>query len=125
LPGAKPPPPESSAAQDTPGGSREHYRARARCILRSAVGPVAPGWRILYATTVDDSTPATAVATVFAPTDPPAGPRPIITWKHATTGLLQKCMSLLWPAPTASIPWRDRTVIAGWVVFATADWFAA
>ena len=26
------------------------------------------GWRILYATTVDDSTPATAVATVFAPT---------------------------------------------------------
>ena len=36
------------------------------------------GWRILYATTVDDSTPATAVATVFAPTDPPAGPRPVI-----------------------------------------------
>src|SRR6202043_3800276 len=32
------------------------------------------GWRILYATTVDDSTPATAAATVFAPTDPPAGP---------------------------------------------------
>ena len=29
------------------------------------------GWRILYATSVDDSTPATAVATVFAPTDPP------------------------------------------------------
>ena len=27
------------------------------------------GWRILYATTVDDNTPATAVATVFAPTD--------------------------------------------------------
>ena len=25
------------------------------------------GWRILYATTVNDSTPATAVATVFAP----------------------------------------------------------
>ena len=37
------------------------------------------GWRILYATTVDDSTPATAVATVFAPTEPPAGPRPVIT----------------------------------------------
>src|SRR6476619_1721792 len=32
------------------------------------------GWRILYATTVDDSTPATAVAIVFAPTAPPAGP---------------------------------------------------
>jgi hypothetical protein len=48
------------------------------------------GWRILYATTVDDSTPATAVGTVFAPTDPPAGPRPVVAWEHATTGLLQK-----------------------------------
>ncbi len=38
------------------------------------------GWRILYATTVDDSTPATAVATVFAPIDPPTGPRPVIAW---------------------------------------------
>src|SRR6476619_1762094 len=34
------------------------------------------GWRILYATTVDESTPATAVATVFAPTSPPTGPCP-------------------------------------------------
>ena len=31
---------------DTPGGSREYHCARARCILRSAVGPVAPAWRI-------------------------------------------------------------------------------
>ena len=51
------------------------------------------GWRILYATTVDDSTPATAAATVLAPTDPPAGPRPIISWEHGTTGLLQKCFT--------------------------------
>src|SRR5690349_15849202 len=29
--------------------------------------PGVRGWRILYATTVDDNTPATAVATVFAP----------------------------------------------------------
>jgi hypothetical protein len=46
------------------------------------------GWRILYSTTVDDSTFATAVATVFAPTQPPAGPRPVITWEHGTTGVL-------------------------------------
>ena len=62
------------------------------------------GWRILYATTVDDSTPATAVATVFAPTDPPAGPRPVIAWEHATTGLLQKCMPSLLSTPTKGIP---------------------
>lgn len=44
------------------------------------------GWRILYATTVDDRTPATAVATVFAPTSPPPGPRPVITLANAFEG---------------------------------------
>src|SRR5437667_3474829 len=77
------------------------------------------GWRILYATTVDDSTPATAVATVFAPTDPPAGPRPVIAWEHATTGLLQKCMPSLLSMSTKGIPWCSRIVMAGWVVVAT------
>ena len=82
------------------------------------------GWRILYATTVDDSTPATAVATVFAPTDPPAGPRPVIAWEHATTGLLQKCMPSLLSTPTKGIPWRNQIVMAGWVVVATDYSFA-
>jgi pimeloyl-ACP methyl ester carboxylesterase len=82
------------------------------------------GWRILYATTVDDSTPATAVATVFAPTDPLAGPRPVVAWEHATTGLLQKCMPSLLLVPTKGIPWRDRIVMDGWVVVATDYSFA-
>ena len=82
------------------------------------------GWRILYATTVDDSTPATAVATVFAPTDLPAGPRPVIAWEHGTTGLLQKCMPSLLSAPSAGIPARDRIVKAGWVVVETDYSFA-
>ena len=82
------------------------------------------GWRILYATTVDDSTPATAVATVFAPTDPPAGPRPVLAWEHGTTGLLKKCMPSLLSAPTKGVPERDRIVMAGWVVVATDYSFA-
>lgn len=82
------------------------------------------GWRILYTTTVDDSTPATAVATVFAPVDPPAGPRPVITWEHGTTGLLQKCMPSLVSRPTLGIPALDRVVAAGWVVVATDYSFA-
>src|SRR5436190_12281510 len=82
------------------------------------------GWRILYATTVDDSTPATAVATVFAPTVPPAGPRPAIAWEHGTTGLLQKCMPSLFSAPSAGIPGRGRIVMAGWVVVETDYSFA-
>src|SRR5438270_3388106 len=82
------------------------------------------GWRILYATTVDDRTPATAVATVFAPTDSPAGPRPVIIWAHGTTGLLQKCMPSLFSAPSAGIPGRDRLGKAGWVVVETDYSFA-
>ena len=82
------------------------------------------GWRILYATTVDDSTPAAAVATVFAPTAPPAGPRPVIAWEHGTTGLLQKCMPSLLSLPSKGIPDRDRIVMAGWVVVATDYSFA-
>ncbi len=77
------------------------------------------GWRILYTTTVNDTTPATAAATVFAPADPPAGPRPVVAWEHGTTGVLQKCMPSLVSAPTEGIPARDRIVEAGWVVVAT------
>jgi pimeloyl-ACP methyl ester carboxylesterase len=82
------------------------------------------GWRILYTTTVNDSTPATAVATVFAPTRPPAGPRPVITWEHGTTGALQRCMPSLVSAPTAGIPALDKIVAAGWVIVATDYSFA-
>jgi pimeloyl-ACP methyl ester carboxylesterase len=82
------------------------------------------GWRILYATTVDDGTPATAVATVFAPSDPPLRPCPVIAWQHGTTGLLQKCMPSLLSAQTKGVPERDRIVMAGWVVVATDYSFA-
>ena len=82
------------------------------------------GWRILYATTVDDNTPATAVAIVFAPTDSSASPRPVIAWEHATTGLLQKCMPSLLSAATKGVPERNRIVMAGWVVVATDYSFA-
>ena len=82
------------------------------------------GWRILYATTVDDNTPATAVATVFALTDSSAGPRPVIAWEHATTGLLQKCMPSLLSAASKGIFERNRIVMAGWVVVATDYSFA-
>jgi pimeloyl-ACP methyl ester carboxylesterase len=82
------------------------------------------GWRILYTTTVNDSTRATAVAMVFAPADPPAGPRPLIAWEHGTTGLQQKCMPSLISAPTLGVPALDRIVRAGWVIVATDYSFA-
>ena len=82
------------------------------------------GWRILYTTTLNDTTAATAVATVFAPIHPPAGRRPVITWEHGTTGLLQRCMPSLTSEPTLGIPALDRVVRAGWVIVATDYSFA-
>src|SRR5215470_8215229 len=82
------------------------------------------GWRILYATSVDDNTPATAVAIVFAPTDSTSGPRSVIAWQHATTGLLQKCMPSLLSASSKGILERNRIVSAGLVVVATDYSFA-
>ena len=86
--------------------------------------PGMQGWRILYTTTIDDTTPATAVATVFAPVNMPAGPRPVITWEHGTTGLLQKCMPSLVSAPTVGIPAQQQSMTAGWVIVATDYSFA-
>jgi len=77
------------------------------------------GWRLLYTTSVDDKTPATAVATVFASSELPPGPRPVITWAHGTTGLMQECMPSLVSVPSEGIPARDRIVKQGWVVVAT------
>jgi len=123
---ARIPPPAPDAFYDPPSDLPHHPGALLRSEpLKDVMLPAGMrGWRILYATTVDDNIPATAVATVFAPTDPPAGPRPVIAWEHATTGLLQKCMPSLLSASTKGIPWCNRIVMAGWVVVATDYSFA-
>ena len=82
------------------------------------------GWRILYTTTVNDNTPATAVAVVFASTNLPPGPRPVIDWVHGTTGLLQRCMPSLVSVPQTGIPAFVEAISAGWVVVATDYSFA-
>jgi len=86
--------------------------------------PGMQGWRLLYTTTVDDATPATAVATLFAPLDLPAGPLPVVAWAHGTTGVLQKCMPSLVSSPAEDLPARDRLVELGWAVVATDYAFA-
>lgn len=82
------------------------------------------GWRILYTTTVNDTVPATAAAIVLAPADAPAGPRPVIAWAHATTGVPQRCMPSLMSHPALGIPAPAQIAQAGWVVVATDYSFA-
>lgn len=79
----------------------------------------ARAWRILYTTTFADGSPATAVATVLAPANPPPGPRPVIMWEHGTVGIEQKCMPSAVTAPFEGVPALDRVITQGWVVVAT------
>ncbi len=97
-------------------------------LIRSEPLPSLPdgirGWRLLYTTTIDDQTPATAIATVFAPDAPPEGPLPVIAWAHGTTGLVQRCMPSRFPDPTAGIPALSGAIGRGWAIVATDYAFA-
>ena len=62
--------------------SRPGVLLRSEPLRDVTLSPGMRGWRILYTTAVDDNTPATAVATVFAPVNSPDGPRPAITREH-------------------------------------------
>ncbi len=76
-------------------------------------------WRIMYTTTLPDGSPATAVATVLAPEQPPPGPRPVIMWEHGTIGIEQKCMPSTVTTPFEGVPALDAVVRNGWVLVAT------
>lgn len=77
--------------------------------------------RILYTTRDAVSRPAVASALVIVPTDPPAGPRPVIVWNHGTTGVAQGCAPSLRDASATkwSIPALEQALKAGWVVVAS------
>jgi acetyl esterase/lipase len=80
----------------------------------------AHAWRILYATTFGNGTPAWAVATVLAPDKPSIGARPVILFFHGTAGLAQKCQPSLLKHPFhIGIPALQETLDAGWVIVAT------
>jgi pimeloyl-ACP methyl ester carboxylesterase len=111
--------PDPATAIDPPGTLIE-----AELILPALLPAGVQGWRILYATTIDDTTPATAVATILAPAPLPDGPLPAIAWAHGTTGLLQRCMPSRFPDPTAGIPALPDLIANGWAVIATDYAFA-
>ena len=79
----------------------------------------AQAWRIQYAATFADGSPAVSVATVLAPVNMPEGARPVITYEHGTAGAQLRCMQSLWPAPFSRIPAAEQAIAEGWVVVAT------
>ena len=79
----------------------------------------ARGWRILYATTRGDGSPAVASALVLAPTATASAPRRLIAWTHGTTGAAIGCAPSLLEHPFANLPGLQQAIDAGWVIVAT------
>jgi alpha-beta hydrolase superfamily lysophospholipase len=75
-------------------------------------------WRILYTTTLNDSTPAVASATVLAPAGASSIPRPVISWAHGSLGIVPKCAPSLRKNPIDDVPGLDEVVSHGWVLVA-------
>ncbi len=128
LPPAHAQDPVAPPAVDSFATPPDDLPATPGALLRTERLPSVPagmqGWRLLYTTTIDDNTPATAIATVFAPDPLPEGPLPVIAWAHGTTGLVQRCMPSRFPDPTAGIPALAAAIGRGWAIVATDYAFA-
>jgi len=80
----------------------------------------AKAFRILYATTYADGTPALGSAVIAFPTAPADMGRTVIAWQHGTTGVARSC------APSAdsqalteyAIPGISRAIDRGWAIVA-------
>ncbi|SMF65290.1 Secretory lipase [Allosphingosinicella indica] len=79
----------------------------------------AQGWRILYATTRADGTPAVASGLVVVPRAPSAGPRPTIAWAHGTTGIAQGCAPSRLVDPFQNVPAVGAVIGNGWAYVAS------
>lgn len=80
----------------------------------------AQAWRILYTTTRSDGTPTVGSGLVVVPRDA-AGPLPVITWTHGTTGFDRTCAPTLLDEPLASGAMfiEDYVIAEGWGLVAT------
>lgn len=81
----------------------------------------AKAWRILYTTTRAGGEPAVASGIVLTSLASAAGPRPVITWAHGTTGYSPNCApsNLGEPFSSGGMPALDQVVENGWVLVAT------
>jgi len=84
-----------------------------------AVPPGARAWRILYATTRGDGSPAVASGVVMTAAATDAKPRPVIAWAHGTTGLARGCAPSLFPDPFLNVPAVPQLLAENWVYVAT------
>lgn len=103
-----------AAVPDTPG-----QLVRAEPFDRG-IPDAGQAWRILYTTTRSDGTPTVGSGLVVVPRDA-AGPPPVVTWTHGTTGYDRACAPTLLDEPLASGAMfiADELISEGWALVAT------
>jgi alpha-beta hydrolase superfamily lysophospholipase len=84
-----------------------------------AVPSDARAWRILYATTRADGSPAIASAVVVAPMAGSNAPHPVIAWAHGTTGLAPGCAPSVLANPFLHVPAMRELLERGWAYVAS------
>ncbi|MBU3701394.1 MAG: alpha/beta fold hydrolase [Acidimicrobiia bacterium] len=87
--------------------------------------PDSQAWRVLYTSTSYDGSPIVVSGMVFAPTDDgpageaPAGGRPVVSWAHPTTGIVDACAPSRIDDPYGDVQGLQEFLAKGWVVTAT------
>lgn len=82
--------------------------------------PGAQAWRVMYSSTSYDDTPIVVTGMVFAPTTPaPAGGRPVVSWSHPTTGIVDACAPSRIDDPYGDVQGLQEFLANGWAVVAT------
>lgn len=106
------------APAEIPDGPGELIRSDTYSGSQPAGGTVR---RILYSTTDALGVRAVSSALVILPTDPPPGPRPVVSWNWGTTGVARGCAPSLMEATATrwAIPAVSEALSRGWVVVAS------
>jgi pimeloyl-ACP methyl ester carboxylesterase len=77
-------------------------------------------WQVMYTSTSETGEPIVVTGMVIAPTGPaPKGGRPVVTWAHPTTGIVDSCAPSLQPEPFTPVEGLSQFLDLGWVVVAT------
>jgi alpha-beta hydrolase superfamily lysophospholipase len=79
----------------------------------------ARAWRVLYATTRADETPAVASGIIMASMGSSAAGRPVVLWAHGTTGMEPGCAPSVLKHPFDNVPALEALLEQGWVYVAT------
>lgn len=100
-------------------------RAAPGTIVRTEPMPApfagARAWRVMYTSRgIDGVNPIVVTGMVFAPTAAAApGSRPVVSWAHPTSGIVDKCAPSRSPKPYGDVQGLAEFIRKGWVVAAT------